>query len=141
VALEFLLTLACSVPALFTFTLNSENNLVPSQTLPMAGNVLDVLADIPRKQARALNRIIVSVDTIHRPGSTTECRGSTEERLERLQIFEIQDGKLMEVKDFMFAEAEEHEGSVSLNGAEGRLTNLLYNLENLRKREEDNKEE
>ena len=51
------------------------------------------------------------------------------------------DGKLVETGDLAIAEMEENNGTVSETGAIGKLSNLLYGLENLRKREGDEKDE
>ncbi|KAH6709550.1 guanine-N(7)--methyltransferase subunit trm82 [Leptodontidium sp. MPI-SDFR-AT-0119] len=118
------------VPALFTFTLTSQNKLEHSQTLPLSGNALAVTV-LP-------SILIVSIDTIHSPGSTSELRSNTNERSNCLHSFEFQNGMLVG-GGVAFAEGEEGgEGEV---GAVGRLGNLLYGLENLRKREGDGGEE
>jgi len=84
--------------------------------------------------------MIVSIDIIHKPGSTTERRESTEELTDPLKSFEIAGGKLVEAQGFVVAEIEESNGAVSETGAIGNLSNLLYGLENLRKREGDEKD-
>jgi hypothetical protein len=52
------------------------------------------------------------------------------------------DGKLGETRDLVIDESQENKGRVAETGAIGKLLNLLYGLENLRKREgDDNKDE
>ena len=51
------------------------------------------------------------------------------------------DGKLVVTRDLAFAEMEESNGTVAETGAISKLSNLLYGLENLRKREGDEKDE
>ncbi|KAG4432211.1 hypothetical protein IFR05_012310 [Cadophora sp. M221] len=118
------------VPALFKFTLTSQNKLEHNQTLSLPGNALAITV-LPSK-------LIVSIDTIHSPGSTNELRSNTADRFNCLNSFEFQDGMLVG-GGVVFTEGEvESDGEV---GAVGRLGNLLYGLENLRKREGDGGEE
>lgn len=59
--------------------------------------------------------------------------------MQPFHVFDInQDGKVAEVEGLVFAAGGETEEG---NSGEGNLTNLLYNLENLRKREGEDKEE
>merc|ERR1712093_189905 len=120
------------VPALFTFTLTPLNQLTHLQTLPLPGNVL-AISPIP-----ATSKLLVSIDTIHKAGSTSELRTDSTESLSALQTFEFQDGMLVE-GGVAFARVEDgEEGQVAETA---RLGNLLYGLENLRKREGDGGEE
>ncbi|PVH88513.1 hypothetical protein DL98DRAFT_648623 [Cadophora sp. DSE1049] len=120
------------VPALFTFTLTPLNQLKHLQTLHLPGNVLSLATPTSSK-------LIVSIDTIHRPGSTSELRTDTNDNVKALQTFEFQDGMLVEGGvPFEKGEGMAGEGE---SGAVGRLGNLLYGLENLRKREGDGGEE
>ena len=79
------------------------------------------------------NRVTVSVDTVHKPGSTTERRPEIEEDVAPLWSYEFQGHELL--AGFPFKLANENEESQSV-----RLTNLLYGLENLRKRDGEAKE-
>lgn len=83
----------------------------------------------------------MSVDTIHKPGSTTEERRNKDNYVNPLQSYKFQEGKLVQDETFRLAIADQDEGETKGSGALGRLTNVLYNLENLRKREGEDKEE
>ncbi|KAK0118877.1 tRNA (guanine-N(7)-)-methyltransferase non-catalytic subunit trm82 [Cadophora gregata f. sp. sojae] len=125
------IVVACEgVPALFIFLLTPSNRLEYLQTLALPGNVLAL--------SLTSSRLIVSIDTIHKPGSTNELRTETTENLNVLQTFEFSTQELMLVEGALaFAKIEE---DWKLD-AVGRLGNLLYGLENLRKREGDGGEE
>lgn len=120
------------VPALFTFTLTPLNQLTHLQTLPLPGNVL-AISPIP-----ATSKLLVSIDTIHKAGSTSEIRTDSTESLSALQTFEFQDGTLVEDG---VAFARVGDGQEEQVAETARLGNLLYGLENLRKREGDGGEE
>ncbi|KAH7417023.1 guanine-N(7)--methyltransferase subunit trm82 [Cadophora sp. MPI-SDFR-AT-0126] len=120
------------IPALFTFTLTPSNQLTHLQTLPLQGNALAV------SPITATSKFIVSIDTIHKPGSTSEVRTDDLEDLKSLQTFEFQDDILVE-SALAFERSEG--GEEEQVGDSGRLGNLLYGLENLRKREGDGGEE
>lgn len=92
-------------------------------------------------QSDAPNRLFVSVDTIHKSGSTTEERGGADRALNPLQAYVFEEGKLIQDASFQIASAVQNEDWTSGDGASGRLTNLLYSLENLRKREGDAQED
>ena len=86
------------------------------------------------------NLVLISVDSTHKPGSTTELRNSdsTEEvtTTSPFQAFVFEeDGKLVQ-DSFVLATAE---GNDVAEGAVGGLRNLLYSLENLRKRDGEEK--
>jgi tRNA (guanine-N(7)-)-methyltransferase subunit TRM82 len=117
------------IPALFTFLLTPENALKHIQTLRVPGNALAVATC---KSASESN-VVVSVDCIHKPGSTTERRQGIEEAAEPLQLYKFQDHELVAASTFMLADGDDEYQSV-------RLTNLLYNLEYLRKRDGETRE-
>lgn len=79
---------------------------------------------------------MVSIDTVHKPGSTTEQREDKTEVLKSLLSYKFDEGKLVEDGP-AFSVAE---GAVDISAA-AHLGNLLYNLENLRKREGDGGDE
>lgn len=128
------------VPAIFifslTFTSTSAPTLKHTQTLTLPGNALSLILDE--------TTILISIDTIHRSGSpanSTSKPGRREERERR------EDGDVVDsVLRFGFDGERFGEGTVlvrapemvdveSEKGAVGRLENLLYGLENLRKRD------
>jgi len=58
-----------------------------------------------------------------------------------LQLCKFRDGKLVQDELFELPIAVRDDGEASASSASGRLTNLLYSLENLRKREGEGSEE
>jgi tRNA (guanine-N(7)-)-methyltransferase subunit TRM82 len=129
----------CSAPALFCFLLTARSELKYRNTFRLPGNALAVVCDVPTnvESAEPAPGIIVSIDTIHKPGSTIERRCSTDDSINPLQCFVSQgcglaQGQRFEPPDQM---------DVSENSSTGRLTNLLYNLENLRKSSAGTQEE
>ncbi len=83
----------------------------------------------------------MSIDTFHKPGSTTEEREEAGTILNPLHSYKFKEGKLVQNESFQPAIAAQEDGEASTSGASGRLTNLLYSLENLRKREGEGQEE
>lgn len=79
----------------------------------------------------------MSVDTIHKPGSTTERRDPLEKPTNPLLSYSLE---LRAIAGPSF-EVVEHEEEVDGWNSSGQLGNLLYNLENLRKRDGDAREE
>lgn len=75
--------------------------------------------------------LIVSVDNIHKPGSTSKQREAEAVATSPLQSYTFKEGKLTEGGVTLSSVAKSEEGAVE------RLGNLLYNLENLRKRDGD----
>jgi tRNA (guanine-N(7)-)-methyltransferase subunit TRM82 len=111
------------MPALFFFSLSQYGALVHIQTLALDGNALDIATD------SLSGNLIVSIDTIHTPGSTTELRNN-ENAVQALQTFQFKEsawGTSNLTFDTPDADATQKE-------AYGTLSGVLYNLENLRKR-------
>jgi tRNA (guanine-N(7)-)-methyltransferase subunit TRM82 len=114
------------------------------QTVRLLGNVLAVLTDIPNNGKKTTNRSIVSVDTAHYPGSTWELNNKTEDLINPLQTFQFQNGRLMEEPELVMALNEDEAtgtGEVANADVCGQLSDLLYNIENLRKRDGEGQEE
>ncbi|PMD31145.1 hypothetical protein L207DRAFT_591614 [Hyaloscypha variabilis F] len=142
--LQDIFVITCEgVPALFTFALREENHLEYIQTLKISGNALAVIVDTTsrRGQTHPSNQLIVSIDTFHKPGSTTEEREEAGTILNPLHSYKFKEGKLVQNESFQPAIAAPEDGEASTSVASGRLTNLLYSLENLRKREGEGQEE
>lgn len=118
------------IPALFTFHLKENNTLQHAQTLRLPGNALSVTTGIASPDGSP-TRVLISVDSTHKPGSTTELSDSAEGSISPLQAFVFEDGKLAQDS---FALSVVGGNDVS-EGAVGGLRNLLYSLENLRKRD------
>jgi tRNA (guanine-N(7)-)-methyltransferase subunit TRM82 len=131
-----------SVPALFTFLLTTENHLNYMQTVKLSGNALAVVINTsPESDQSDSTQLIVSVDTFHKPGSTTEEWKDADKDTYPLQRYKFQVGKLIQEGVFQVPTLVRDEGDASGSDASGRLTNLLYSLENLRKREGEAQEE
>ena len=81
--------------------------------------------------------LIVSIDTIHKPGSMIERRCSTDDSINPLQCFVPQQCDFVPREIFELPDQTD----VTENGTGGRFTNLLYNLENLRKSSAGTQEE
>jgi tRNA (guanine-N(7)-)-methyltransferase subunit TRM82 len=113
------------------------------QTLNLSGNALAVVvgASTTKDQSESPNRLLVSVDTVHKPGSTTEIREHADKSLNPLQSYIFQEGQLVQDGTFQLALADQGDGEGRRSGVPGQLINLLYNLENLRKREGEGQEE
>ncbi|CAL3964108.1 unnamed protein product [Diplocarpon coronariae] len=123
------------VPALFTFSLTMENSLEHLQTLLLPGNVL-CLVGTTADASGATAGLIVSIDNIHKSGSTSDLRENTTEVSSSLLAYKFQDGSFAE-NGSIFSRFSD----VSRDGVAGRLSSLLYSLENLRKREGEVNEE
>jgi len=115
-----------SLPALFTFNLTESNKLESDQILGLSGNALSVLPEAP-----APEQILISVDDVHKPGSIAELRESNDEATSPFQTFVFQKGVLVQ-HSFGLVTVEDNE--VPAEAVSG-LRNLLYSLENLRKRD------
>jgi tRNA (guanine-N(7)-)-methyltransferase subunit TRM82 len=88
----------------------------------------------------------VSVDTAHYPGSTWELNNKIEDLINPLQTFQFQNGRLVEEPELVMALNEDEatwtgEGEGVSADVHGQLSNLLYNIENLRKRDGEGQEE
>ncbi|KAF1836656.1 guanine-N(7)--methyltransferase subunit TRM82 [Decorospora gaudefroyi] len=130
------IVVACEgIPALFRFFTTGIGLRVSGGTyIPLSGNALDVavMGILP-----ASSTMVVSIDNIHKPGSTTEAR---EDKVSRLQIFsQQQDGQWQEdasmedaLKSFADQGLDEQVERASDDGKAVR--DMLYNMENLRKR-------
>jgi hypothetical protein len=90
------------------------------RNLTLSGNVLSVVT--------TPSRVIVSVDTIHMPASTTELR-NTDNPASSFYTFKFNNGVLEEDAIFRIAGVKDGESAENK-----RMKNLLYNIENLRKR-------
>ena len=123
--------------------LTAENHLEYIQTFELPGNALAVVVDTTtRKEQRdSSNRLLVSIDTIHRLGSTMEERDDADTSPHPLQLCKFRDGKLGQDESMELPAAVRDAGDAKSSGAFGRLANLLYSLENLRKREGEGQEE
>ena len=114
------------VPATFTFVLTTQNQLHHVHTLKLPGNVLNI--------ATVAGGVVLSIDTIHKPGSMTDRREPGAESIDSLQAFIFQGRELVpSTMKFDVAKDEVEES--------GRLTNVLYGLQNLRKRDDGREEE
>lgn len=125
---QILLT-SCRIPAVFTFLLTSQNRLEFIQTLKLPGNVLDVAVE-------AAGGLVLAVDTVHKLASTTQRKDAATESVTPLHKFIFESRKLVP-STIKFEVPKADDGMKDA----GRLTNLLYSLENLRKRDDGREED
>ncbi len=117
------------VPAIFIFSLSSTAQLVHHKTLTFAGNVLAVVASTQAGTAGLM--LLVSVDILYKPGSTTERRTEPLKGSSIEKLVYVSEKETFSRREFV-SEIEAIENEVPVTDKAG---NLLYNLENLRKRE------
>ncbi|CZR50589.1 related to tRNA (guanine-N(7)-)-methyltransferase subunit trm82 [Phialocephala subalpina] len=136
--LDFIIVTCEGIPALFSFHLHLDGDLLQDpQIVELPGNPLAVLTDIPLLSEGSTGDIVVSIDTVHLPGSTTVLRSEPSGTEKCLMIFHHWDVGLVP-SDAAYTEPVEDDDSVLRSGEGiGWLSNLLYNLENLRKRDGD----
>jgi len=120
------------MPALFTFLLTPGNDLLHFQTIPLHGNALSLVI-VPEENHGV--SLIVSIDSIHKPGSTSELRGETDAEANPLQNFVLEDKKFVELEQVKYVGNQEAM-VFGEDGNRGQLSSLLYGLGNLRKIEE-----
>jgi tRNA (guanine-N(7)-)-methyltransferase subunit TRM82 len=117
-----------------------DNSLQHIQTYELPGNPLAVTTGVPLPIQGSVNDLVVSIDTVHRLGSTKELR-SEAAKTKRLLGIQLQDNGLVG-GDGMFIEPVDEAVYVShQSDSTGKLNYLLYNLENLRKRDGDGQDE
>lgn len=117
------------IPALFSFLLLADNTLQHVQTLRLPGNALALAVAAKPSETS----IVISVDNVHKPSSTIERRQETSEFVEPLLSFKFQGQKLVAAATFKLGDGHEQIQST-------KLSNLLYGLDNLRKRDGEVKE-
>ena len=100
------------------------------ETVELPGNALAVGMYSSNSNTAAA----VSIDTIHKPGSTADRRLETEASVESLQMYKFQGKELAATSTIKVPSGNEEQH-------DARLTNLFYNLENLRKRDGDGRDE
>ncbi|KUJ22247.1 uncharacterized protein LY89DRAFT_714084 [Mollisia scopiformis] len=137
---DFIIVTCEGIAALFLFDLHADDNsLRYIQTFELPGNPLAVVANMSPTQCSS-NEVIVSVDMVHQPGSTVERRlgSATEQSLLAIQLC---DSGLVSGGVTFREPVEEDKSLSSSDDTTGRLGNLLYNLENLRKRDGEGQDE
>ncbi|KAF2468149.1 tRNA methyltransferas-like protein [Lindgomyces ingoldianus] len=150
---EVILVACEGIPALFRFGIQGTQGASKiGEIIPLSGNALDVAFICPPTGACTA---VVSVDNLHKPGSTTETR--EHEGPFRLQYFSYQDGEWREDRTFerkleWFSSRALVEKASSAAGQDARsdstgetararlavdekaVRDMLYGMENLRKR-------
>jgi tRNA (guanine-N(7)-)-methyltransferase subunit TRM82 len=119
------------------FHLSGDNNLVHVQDFLLLGNPLDVLpTTASSNNLQSSNQILVSIDTVHEAGSKTVRRQLSDQPGNPFEILELRDDRVVR---------KEHPGferfQASQEVEDAKLSNLLYGLEILRKRDGEEKEE
>ncbi|OQE39063.1 hypothetical protein PENCOP_c007G02663 [Penicillium coprophilum] len=116
---------------LLYYTLESDNTITHQDTLQLSGNVLDVVGIDPR------GSILVAVDTLREPNSTSAWKSSSQPPLE---TFRLSSGKWTPAEDPMVTKINS-EGTSSIpttleQKQQKELNDSMYSLGNLRKRDE-----
>ncbi|CAG8019111.1 unnamed protein product [Penicillium olsonii] len=115
---------------LLCYSLENGNSLALKQTLELCGNVLDLTA-IDSKGS-----IVVSVDTLRQPNSTTAWKSMSQPPLE---TFRVSAGKWAPIEDSMVLQINEEGTSGVPEGLEQKkqteLNDAVYGLAKLRKRD------
>ncbi|KAG9238788.1 guanine-N(7)--methyltransferase subunit trm82 [Amylocarpus encephaloides] len=122
-----MILVACeALPVLFLFNLNPQNTLTISNISHFPGNILslNVLPTQPKAQG---SRVVISIDNIHKPSSTTETHPPGTPKAFPLVIYDFENGPSQEVVK------TDQVVNVEVPDA-GNLKKLLYSLENLRKK-------
>jgi hypothetical protein len=154
---QIVLTREFSLPILLSYSIGAEGHLKHHQTITLAGNVLDVCV------GPALWQIVVSIDTIHKPGSMKVFHPEEHPKSECFETFELYSDFCGPAKDDQAVDAAETDLrweptslAMLLNGAASQcqrgdvildafskdrtksafsnVGELLYGLENLRKK-------
>ncbi|KAH8591307.1 hypothetical protein B0O99DRAFT_519576 [Bisporella sp. PMI_857] len=136
------------VPAVFTFLLTPSNTLEHIHRLQLPRNALAItIADN--------NTLVVAIDTIHEPfftkvrrptsversGGETNVTEAAAEPLKPLQAFAFEEQRWVPSSSFEIIEQVEDDVDGTDKGMLGKLGNLLYSLDNLRKRDGDSRDE
>lgn len=134
------LTFFCArMPKLFPFSFSPDGKIVAQNPVHLSGNALGVTS-IDNK-----GNIVVSVDNVHKPGSTTEQRKPSDAPQQLIQVFSIMWEKetfhWKEVDSDMAKEISNH-GTFQLATSENEkeakrnaqaIASSLYGVGNLRK--------
>jgi len=121
------------VPALFQFVIPTvkptkiDAAAIQMHILPLGGNPLDVVVDS--------DRLYVTIDNIHEPGTTKERRKSTV-ATPRLQCISLSSPTERQSSNGLETLLNEYDGMQLIDDAKEikAVGDLLYNVENLRKR-------
>ncbi|KAF4625905.1 hypothetical protein G7Y89_g12261 [Cudoniella acicularis] len=141
-ALSTVIVTCEAVPALFVFSLTRENTLQYKQTLNLPGNALSVVTNLVASEtAVPLNKLIVSIDNVFKPGSTSEVRTLGDETATPLLSFHFGNGLWVPETVFEKSIAKDIENRQAGNVNIVALKNLLYGIENLRKRDNEDRDE
>ena len=73
----------CSLPILLSYSLTDEGKLKHHQTIVVGGNVLDVSV------GPSLWQVVVSIDTVHKPGSMKNIRLEEMSHTDYFDTFEL----------------------------------------------------
>jgi tRNA (guanine-N(7)-)-methyltransferase subunit TRM82 len=115
------------IPALLIYSLSQYATLSHFQTLLLTGNPLDLLVDC------SCTKLVVSLDTIHEPGTTSKLRTNLDSTMQRLLVFEMKDGSKWTNDCLQFTEPAPEGPCRDLPGKYGDVSGLFYSLGNLRK--------
>ncbi|QSZ29918.1 hypothetical protein DSL72_004436 [Monilinia vaccinii-corymbosi] len=117
------------VPAAFIYTLTLSNQLTHTQTLQLPGNALSCTLNDPTPLSQF--SLIISIDNVHEPGSTTTVKAINSPTSAPLQFFKYENGQFTTVEPAGFV-SQDSEGFLE-EEKKSKLGALLYNIGSLRK--------
>ncbi|KAL4955141.1 hypothetical protein BDW69DRAFT_161572 [Aspergillus filifer] len=128
-------------PTIYPFTLSPAGSLTAQAPLTASANILDI-------HFTSSSSILVSLDTLHTPTSSTEWLSTPSSPAQYLQAFQLKDGQRQSV-DSPIIDAVAQAGTERITfknekeekRVKSQLSNGLYGLENLRKKAWDDNAE
>lgn len=110
------------------FSLSADGDMVHFQTIKLSGNPLDIITT-------ASGVVVVSIDSIHEAGSTFKTRSKSACKADTLKVFHIRGMRWVEGEISFEAPLKQSQiYEENKESSSARLSSLLYNVENLRKR-------
>ncbi|POS87637.1 hypothetical protein EPUL_000264 [Erysiphe pulchra] len=126
-----LIVISCeSLPALIIFNLSPENKLQHSETVWTSGNVLSM--SVTSDQTLKSKGLLISIDNIHKPGSSIDVREEDTSNIMPLCRFEF-DGVTLKSKPLII-EIPDDKKFKDMHRTSGEISDLYYGIESLRKR-------
>ncbi|RKF65833.1 tRNA -methyltransferase non-catalytic subunit trm82 [Erysiphe neolycopersici] len=126
-----LFVISCeSLPALFTFTLSPENKLEYAETVWTSGNVLSL--SVTSDHSLKSKSLLVSIDNIHKPGSSIDIREEDTSNMMPLCRFDFDGVTLKRIP--LVIEIPVDKSFKDMHRTSAEISDLYYGIEILRKR-------